>query len=47
MVSVTPRPRSALGERTMSTYWIAGWVGLRAGLDTEAREKMILPLPGI
>jgi hypothetical protein len=22
-----------------STHWIGGWVGLRAGLDTEARGK--------
>jgi hypothetical protein len=24
-----------------------GWVGPRAGLDTEARGKILLPLPGI
>jgi hypothetical protein len=24
-----------------------GWVGLRAGLDTEARGKILLPLSGI
>jgi hypothetical protein len=29
------------GERTHGTHWIAGWVGLRAGLDTEAREKIL------
>jgi hypothetical protein len=23
------------------THWIGGWVGLRAGLDTEAREKIL------
>jgi hypothetical protein len=26
-------------ERTFCTHWIGGWVGLRARLDTEAREK--------
>jgi hypothetical protein len=25
-------------ERTPVTHWIGRWVGLRAGLDTEARE---------
>jgi hypothetical protein len=28
-------------ERTPGTYWIGGWVGLRAGLDTEARGKIL------
>jgi hypothetical protein len=28
-------------ERTTSTNWIGGWVGLRAGLDTEARQKIL------
>jgi len=28
-------------ERTPGTHWIGGWVGLRAGLDTEAREKIL------
>jgi hypothetical protein len=23
------------------THWIGGWVGLRVGLDTEGREKII------
>jgi hypothetical protein len=27
------------GQRISSTHWIGGWVGLRAGLDTEVREK--------
>jgi hypothetical protein len=26
-------------EWTHDTHWIGGWVGLRAGLDTEATEK--------
>jgi hypothetical protein len=29
------------------THWTGGWVGPRAGLDTEVREKILLPLPGI
>jgi hypothetical protein len=28
-------------------HFTGGWVGLRAGLDTEARGKILLPLPGI
>jgi hypothetical protein len=35
------------GELTPSTHCTGGWVGLRAGLDTEAREETLLPLPGI
>jgi hypothetical protein len=35
MVSVTPRPLFTPG-----TYWIGGWVGLRADLNTEAREEI-------
>jgi hypothetical protein len=26
-------------ERTPGTHWIGGWVGPRAGIDTEAREE--------
>jgi hypothetical protein len=40
-------PRFTPGERTTGTHWTRGWVGPRAGLDTEARGKIILPLPGI
>jgi hypothetical protein len=29
------------------THWTGGWVGLRAGLDTEARGKILSPLPRI
>jgi hypothetical protein len=39
VVSVTPRPHLTPGERTPGTHWTGGWVGLRAGLDTEARGK--------
>jgi hypothetical protein len=31
--------RPGPGERTPGTHWTGGWVGLRPGLDTEAREK--------
>jgi hypothetical protein len=41
VVSVTPQPYFTLGERTPGTNWIGGWVGLRAGLDTEARGKIL------
>jgi hypothetical protein len=29
------------GERTPGTYCTGGWVGLRAGLDTEVRGKIL------
>jgi hypothetical protein len=36
----TSRPgRPISQERNPSTHWIGGWVGLRAGLGTETREK--------
>jgi hypothetical protein len=35
------------GERTPGTHWAGGWVGPKAGLDTEARGKILSPLPGI
>jgi hypothetical protein len=35
------------GERTPGTYCTGGWVGPRAGLNTEAREKILSPIPGI
>jgi hypothetical protein len=42
VVSFTPRPRFMPG-----THWTGGWVGPRAGLNTEVREKILLPLSGI
>jgi hypothetical protein len=33
--------------KTPGTHWIGGWVGLRVGLDTGARGKVLLPLPGV
>jgi hypothetical protein len=44
VVSVTPRPRFAPGERTPATHW--AWVGLRSGLDTEVRGKILCPCQG-
>jgi hypothetical protein len=43
------RPGCALapGKGPPSTHSTAGWVCLRAGLDTEARGKILLPLPEI
>jgi hypothetical protein len=46
MVSVTPRPRFTPGERTPGTHCTGGWVGPRAGLDTEARGKILYPRRG-
>jgi hypothetical protein len=39
VVSVTPRPLFIAGERTSSAHCTGGWVGPRAGLDSEVREK--------
>jgi hypothetical protein len=47
VVGITPRPRFTPGERTPGTHWTGGWVGPRAGLDTEVRGKILLPLSGI
>jgi hypothetical protein len=47
VVSVTPRPRFTYEERTPGTHCTGGWVEVRAGLDTEARGKILSPLPGI
>jgi hypothetical protein len=40
-VSVTPWPRFSPGERIPGTYCTGGWVGPRAGLDTEATGKIL------
>jgi hypothetical protein len=40
MVSITPWPRFAPGKDP-GIHWIGGWVGLRAGLDTGARGKIL------
>jgi hypothetical protein len=41
VVSVTPRPTFSPGERTAGTHCTGSWVGPRAGLDTEARGKIL------
>jgi hypothetical protein len=38
-VSITPQPHFTPRETTPGTHRIGGWVGLRAGLDTEASRK--------
>jgi hypothetical protein len=47
VVSVTPRPRYTPGEGTPDTHCTGGWIGPRAGLDTEATGQILSPLPGI
>jgi hypothetical protein len=39
--------RFTLRERTPGTHWTGGWVGPSAGLGTEFRGKLLLPLPEI
>jgi hypothetical protein len=46
VVSVTSRPRFTPGERTPGTHCTGGWVGPRAGLDTQARGKILCPCRG-
>jgi hypothetical protein len=38
---------AALYPRTAGTHCTGGWLGPRAGLDTEVRGKILSPLPGI
>jgi hypothetical protein len=47
VVSITPRPHFSSREMTPGTHCTGGWVGLRARLDTEARGKILSPLPQI
>jgi hypothetical protein len=46
VISVMPRPCFTPGKRTPGTHWIGDWVGLRAGQDTEAREKTLFASAG-
>jgi hypothetical protein len=46
VVSITPRPLFTPGERTPGTHCTGGWVGPRAGLDREARGKILCPCRG-
>jgi hypothetical protein len=46
VVSITPLPRFTPGERTPGTHCTGGWVGPRAGLDTDARGKTLCPRRG-
>jgi hypothetical protein len=41
VVSVTPLPRFTPGQRTPGTHCTGGWVGPRAGLDTEVTRKIL------
>jgi hypothetical protein len=41
-----PRPRFTPEERTPGTHCSGGWVGHRAGLDTEDRGKILCPCRG-
>jgi hypothetical protein len=46
MVSFTPRPPFTPGERAHGTHCTGVWVGPRAGLDAEARGKILCPSRG-
>jgi hypothetical protein len=43
VVSITTRPRFTPRERTPGIHCTGGWVGPRAGLDKESREKILCP----
>jgi hypothetical protein len=46
VVSFTPRPHFTPGERTPGIHCTGGWVCPRAGLDAEARRKILCPCRG-
>jgi hypothetical protein len=39
VINVTPRPLYS-EEWPFGAHWIGGWVGLKAGLDVEAKRKI-------
>jgi hypothetical protein len=41
VVSITPRPRFTPGKRAPGTHCTGGWLVPRAGLDAEARGKIL------
>jgi hypothetical protein len=45
-LSASRRCQFTLGERALSTHWIGGWVGPRAGLD-DVEERKFLTLLGL
>jgi hypothetical protein len=46
VVSITPRPRFTPKERTPGTHCTGGWVGPRAGMDTQVRGNILCPRRG-
>jgi hypothetical protein len=46
VVSATSQARFTHREKFPGTHKTGGWVGPRTGLDTEVREKILLPLQG-
>jgi hypothetical protein len=40
------RPRFTPREMIPGTHWTGGWVGPRAGLDADARGKILCPCRG-
>jgi hypothetical protein len=44
--SVSCPGRFIPGERALTTQWIGGWVGPRAGLD-DVEKRKFLTLPGL
>jgi hypothetical protein len=47
VVSVTPLSLFSPGEGILGTHCAGGWVGPRAGVDTDVTGKVLSPLPGI
>jgi hypothetical protein len=47
VVNVTPWLHFSPGVKAPGTHCRGGWVGLRVDLNTDARRKILLPLPGM